>query len=151
VSSNEPTTPDKPTVNQSFSMWMVVLLLGIVVLALIRGSDPFGKKEPAKPDPKPGPPPIEFSFRKSQVPLKGLVAGVRNASKDEELTSFVIRVTSPKEEGERSHLQPITLMPQDSFTVGWMELDGWKLKSGDVVTVTCEQYEGEVTAIVSEP
>lgn len=129
----------------------VILTLVFVVLALLFGPNLFGKREPEKPDPKPGPPPIEFSFRKSQIPLKGMVAGVRNASTDEILENFVVRVKSSDEEGERSHRPANHLKPQDSFTVGWAELDGWKLKPGDVLTVTCDQYEGETSATVPEP
>jgi hypothetical protein len=126
-------------------------MLVIVVLVLTLRPNIFGKKEPDKPDPKPGPPPIEFSFRKSQIPLKGMVAGIRNSSKTEELSNFVVRVRSADEEGERSHRPINHLKPRDSFTVGWAELDGWKLKPGDVLTVTCDQYQGEVSVTISEP
>lgn len=151
MSSNEPTTPQNQTLNQTLQIWISVLVLAAVVLGLILGSDLFGRKELAKPDPKPGPPPIKFSFRKSQIPLKGMVAGIRNTSSEETLENFVVRVKSSGEEGERSHRPLNQLEPQDSFTVGWAELDGWKLKPGDVLTVTCDQYKGEASAKVPEP
>ena len=39
----------------------------------------LGCHQPAAP-PKPGPPPLTISFRESQIPLKGLVAGLNNPS-----------------------------------------------------------------------
>lgn len=149
MSQSEPATPDSLKTNQALMIWAVTLTLVVVVLALMFGFNPLGKKE--KPDPKPGPPPLEFSFRKSQIPLKGMVAGVRNASTDEVLENFVVQVQPAGEESERSHRPIHLLKPQDSFTVGWAELDGWKLKPGDVLRVTCDQYEGEASATVPEP
>lgn len=74
-----------------------------------------------------------------------MVAGVRNTSDEETLENLVIRVSSREEEAERSHRLKIELLPQDSITVGWQELDGWKLHPGDELTVSCDQYKGKVT------
>jgi hypothetical protein len=100
---------------------------------------------------KPGQPPIAFSFRKSQIPAKGMVVGVQNKSTSATLTNVVVKVHSPNEEGVRSHKINRPLEPQDTITVGWVELDGWKLQPNDQISVTCEQYSGEATAIVQEP
>lgn len=100
---------------------------------------------------RPGPPPIEFSFRKSQIPLKGVVAGLRNASDEEILENLVVRVNSPDEEGERSYRVETAIRPQDSITVGWMELDGWKLEPGQSLSVTCNGYAGTATIEVPKP
>lgn len=80
-----------------------------------------------------------------------MVAGVRNTSDEETLANLVIRVSSREEEAERSHRLKIELLPQDSITVGWQELDGWKLHPGDELTVSCDQYKGKVTVTVPEP
>lgn len=102
--------------------------------------------EATKRPPQAAQPPIEFSFRKSQIPTRGLVVGIRNASTSETLTNFVVKVSSPKEQGTRSHRVDAPLEPQDTITVGWVELDGWKLKPEDQISVTCEEYTGEATA-----
>src|SRR5688500_9847124 len=94
--------------------------------------------EAAKRPPQAAQPPIEFSFRKSQIPTRGMVAGIRNASSSETLTNFVVKVGSPKEQGTRSHRVDAPVEPQDTITVGWVELDGWKLKPEDEISVTCE-------------
>ena len=100
--------------------------------------------------PKAGPPPIEFSFRPSQVPTKGMVAGIRNASKSETLTDFVVHVSAPNEKGTRSHRLNSPIRPEDSITVGWVELDGWKLKPGDQLSVKCNEYTADATTVVPE-
>lgn len=98
--------------------------------------------------PKPGAPPLEFSFRKSQIPLRGVVAGIRNASTAETLEEFVVRVEAPEEEGIRSYRVEVPLKPEDSITVGWVELDGWALKPGQTLSVSCEQYTEPATVVV---
>lgn len=100
---------------------------------------------------RPGPPPVEFSFRKSQIPLRGMVIGIRNTSERETLDNFIVRVTSPGEKDERSYRVEKPLKPHDSITVGWVELDGWKLKPGDELTITCKQYAGEAKVTVPKP
>lgn len=125
----------------------IAALIAVLLVARF-GSDLFGEK---KPEPKAGPPPIVFSFRKSKIPLQGMVAGVRNTSEEETLENLVVHVSSPEEEGERSHRLQIKLLPLDSITIGWQELDGWKLKPDDELKITCDQYQGERTATVPEP
>ena len=101
-------------------------------------------------NPAPGPPPIEFSFRKSQIPLKGMVMGIQNTS-DTDLEVVTISVRSPKDEGARSHVIETRIVPKDSITVGWVELDGWKLKPGDEVTVECTGYNAPKKVTVPKP
>jgi hypothetical protein len=107
--------------------------------------------ERPKPPPQVGQPPIEFSFRKSQVPTKGMVVGIRNISQDETLTKFVVKVSGPDEQNTRSHVVDAPVSPQDTITIGWVELDGWELKPDDEVSVTCEQYTGAATTVVPKP
>ena len=104
-----------------------------------------------KPEPSVGPPPIEFNFRKSQIPTQGLVAGLSNTSKTETLTNLIVHVRGKDEQGTRSHRLKSELKPQDTVTVGWLQLDGWKLKPGDSMTVTCDQYTAAAKVVVSEP
>jgi hypothetical protein len=117
----------------------------VLLLASIAGCGQ--RPQPAKP----GQPPIAFSFRKSQIPTQGMVAGVQNKSSTETLTNFVIKVSAPQENGTRSHKVNSPVEPQDTITVGWIELDGWKLKPNDKISVSCEQYSGDATAVVPEP
>jgi hypothetical protein len=99
--------------------------------------------------PKPGAPPVSFSFRKSQVLTKGMVAGIQNTG-DEPLSDIVVQVGSPKEEGSRSHRVGGPIRPDDTITVGWVELDGWKLKPNDKMSVKCAEYTDAATAVVPE-
>lgn len=108
-----------------------------------------GCQKPQAPVAAPIAPPVEFSFRESQIPTRGMVVGVQNTSSDETLEGLVVRVHSPGEEGVRSHVIG-SLLPQDTITVGWMELDGWVLKPGDEMTVSCDQYTGEANTTVPE-
>ena len=117
----------------------------VVLFALLAGC---GQRQQAV---KPGQPPIAFSFRKSQILNKGMVAGIQNKSTTETLTNFVVTVSAPQEKETRSHRVKVAVEPQDTITVGWIELDGWKLKPNDKISVTCEQYAGDATAVVPEP
>ena len=101
------------------------------------------------PAPKAGAPPLEFSVRKSQIPTKGMVVGIRNAS-DATLEEFIVYVEAEGEEGKRSYRVDAPLRPEDSITVGWMELDGWELKAGDRLTVKCKQYTGSAEYTVPD-
>jgi hypothetical protein len=117
----------------------------VLLLAFLAGCGQ--RQQPVKP----GQPPIAFSFRQSQILTKGMVVGVQNKSTTETLTNVVVKVSAPQEEGTRSHKVNAPVEPEDTITVGWIELDGWKLKPNDKISVTCEQYSREATAVVQEP
>ena len=102
------------------------------------------------PPPKPGPPPLKISFRKSQLPLQGLVAGINNPSSSETIRVVAVFVQGVNEPGERSHRLDYELKPLDSITVGWKELDGWKLKDQDKLRIRCEGYTGDYNCVVKE-
>ena len=97
-----------------------------------------------------GPPPLNISFRTSKIPLQGLVMGITNTS-EIELDGVIVRVHSPGEEGMRSYVIEAPLVPNDTITVGWVELDGWKLKSGDEVTIECDEYTQPKKVTVTKP
>lgn len=101
--------------------------------------------------PRAGSPPIEFSFRKSQIPTRGMVVGIKNASPSETLKGLTVEVRAPGEETTRSHVVEKEIKPRDSITVGWVELDGWKLKPGDEVSLTAAGYTEPKTATVPKP
>lgn len=101
--------------------------------------------------PKPGSPPVSFHYRKAQIPGKGLVAGIQNTSTTETLTNFVVKVTSKDEQRNGSYRVSKSLQPEDSMTIGWVELDGWELKVDDRLAVACEQYADEATSTVTAP
>src|SRR6185312_6900877 len=90
--------------------------------------------------PKQGPPPIELSFRKAQIPTRGMVVGIKNAADGETLEKLTVEVRSPGEETPRSHVIKTGIKPHDSITVGWVELDGWKLKPGDEFSIKVSRY-----------
>ena len=100
---------------------------------------------------KQGPPPIEFSFRKAQIPTRGMVVGIKNAADGETLEKLTVEVRSPGEETPRSHVIETGIKPHDSITVGWVELDGWKLKPGDNVSVKVAGYSKPKTITVPKP
>ena len=100
--------------------------------------------------PQPGPPPLQVTFRKSQIPLKGLVAGINNPSSTETIHVVAVFVQGVNEPQERSHRIDRELLPLDSITVGWAELDGWNLKVHDKFRIRCDGYLSDLDSIVSE-
>lgn len=124
-----------------------MILLAFAVSLALAGCDEM--KQGAKP--RAGSPPVEFSFRKSQIPTRGMVVGVKNASPSETLTGLTVEVRSPGEETTRSHVVEKEIKPRDSITIGWVELDGWKLKPGDEVSATVAGYMDPKTVTVPKP
>ena len=106
-------------------------------------------KQGAKP--KAGSPPIEFSFRKSQIPTRGMVVGIKNASASETLAGLTVEVRSPGEATTSSHAVEKQIKPHDTITVGWVELDGWKLKPADELSVTAAGYTERKTITIPKP
>jgi hypothetical protein len=80
-----------------------------------------------------------------------MVVGVQNKSPAETLTNLVVKVNAPQEKESRSYKVNAEVLPHDTITVGWIELDGWKLKPNDQLSVSCAQYSGDATAVVPEP
>lgn len=101
--------------------------------------------------PRAGSPPVEFSFRKAQIPTRGMVVGIKNASPSDTLTGLTVEVRSPAEETTRSHAIEKEIKPRDTITVGWVELDGWKLKPGDELSVAAARYTEPKTVTVPQP
>lgn len=130
--------------NASIIKWRHTFVVGLM-LFIVYGC----QGQPPAPGAAPAPPPVVFSFRESQIPTRGMVVGIQNTTTDETLEGLVVKVQSPEEEGVRSH-RIGDLLPQDTITVGWMELDGWVLKSGDEVTVSCDGYSGEAGTAVPD-
>ena len=100
---------------------------------------------------KRGAPPVTFRYRKAQIPGKGLVAGIENASRTETLSNFVVKVYSQDAQRKGSFRVTKQLKPEDSMTVGWVELDGWELEAGDRLSLTCEAYAEAATSTVTAP
>ncbi len=120
-----------------------------VIVCLFLMMSAWGCPAPAPP-PQPGPPPLKISFRKSQIPLKGLVAGINNPSPSETIRVVAVFVQGANEAAERSHRLDRDLKPLDSITVGWAELDGWKLKKQDSLRIRCEGYTEDLKCVVEE-
>jgi hypothetical protein len=106
-----------------------------------------GCKKPVA-EPRPEPPPLKLSYRKSQIPTEGMVVGINNPSSSDSIKVIAVFVQGKNEKEERSYRIDQELKPLDSISVGWIQLNGWKLKSGDKLRVRCEGYardlEGEV-------
>lgn len=69
-----------------------------------------------------------------------MVIGIKNASENETLNKLTVEVRSHNEETTRSHVIEKQIKPRDTVTVGWVELDGWRLEPGDKVSVTADSY-----------
>jgi len=118
-------------------------LVSAVVATLIIGC------QRATPPPNPGPPPLKVSFRKSQIPTQGMVAGINNPSA-ESIKVIAVFVQGKGEKDERSYRLDRLIKPLDSISVGWAELDGWKLKAGDQLRIVCEGYVQALETQVAE-
>lgn len=79
-----------------------------------------------------------------------MVIGIKNASQNETLKELTVEVRSPNEETTRSHVIEKEIKPRDTVTVGWVELDGWKLEPGDKVSVTADGYTDAKKVTVPE-
>ncbi|HEY7427976.1 MAG TPA: hypothetical protein VH682_27330 [Gemmataceae bacterium] len=105
---------------------------------------------PQAPPPQAGPPPLRVSFRKSQIPTQGMVAGVNNPSAAESVQVVAVFVQGKGEKEERSYRLDREVKPLDSISVGWAELGGWKLKRGDKLRIRCEGYTSDLACEVSD-
>src|SRR5438876_12410879 len=81
--------------------------------------------------PRPGRPPLKVSFRKSQIPTEGMVAGINNPSSSESIQVVAVFAQGKGEKEQRSYRIDRELKPLDSIAVGWVQLTGWSLKPGD--------------------
>lgn len=114
-------------------MRLVAALLAVSVIAFLL---------PGCSSSKPGPPPpLKASFRKAQIPTRGMVAGLNNSSSSESIKVETVFVQGKDENEERSYRMDATIRPRDSISIGWVELDGWKLKSGDKLRIRCDGYD----------
>lgn len=108
------------------------------------------RQEPAAAPPKAEAPPLKVSFRKPPIPTQGLVAGLNNPSATHAIKVIAVFVQGKGEKQERSYRLDREIKPLDSISVGWIELDGWKLKSGDKLRVRCEGYTRDLECDVSD-
>ncbi len=127
-------------------MRIVITLLA----AWIGATALVGCKRAASPRPRPGPPPLKVSFRKSQIPTEGMVAGINNPSSSESIQVVAVFVQGKGEKEERSYRIDRELKPLDSIAVGWVQLNGWKLKPGDKLRIRCEGYTGDLESEVPD-
>jgi hypothetical protein len=95
----------------------------------------------APPPPNPGPPPLKISYRESQIPTQGMVAGINNPSTTDAIKVIAVFVRSANDKDERSYRLDKEIKPLDMITVGWIEMDGWKLKTGDKLRIKCDGYD----------
>jgi hypothetical protein len=135
-------------------MEMSKLLPAILVLAAILAGVALFRFGPAaappKPPTRPGEPPLKISYRHSQIPRHGMVAGFNNPSTSESITVVAVFVQGKGEKEERSYRIDREIKPLDTISVGWVQLDGWKLKRGDKLRIRCEQYDRDLTSEVVE-
>lgn len=120
------------------------LLIGLLLVGILQGC--FVGNQ-AVPPPQAGPPPLKVSFRKSQVPFHGLVAGINNPT-DQTIQVVAVLVQDAADAHPRTHRLDYELKSLDTMTVGWTELDGWKLKSKDKLTIRCEGFTQDFQIIV---
>src|SRR5262249_45961099 len=94
--------------------------------------------------PKQEPRPLRLSYRKSPIPTQGMVLGINNPSNSETINVVVVFVQGKADKEERSYRLDKAVKPLNSISVGWVELDGWKLKSGDKLRIRCDGYAKEL-------
>jgi len=126
-------------------MRMVITLLAAWIGATVL----VGCKQ-APPSPRPGAPSLKVSFRKSQIPAQGMVAGINNPSSTVPVKVIAVFVKGKDDKEERSYRIDREIKPLDSITVGWIELDGWKLKHGDKLRIRCEGYTDDLESEVPD-
>jgi hypothetical protein len=100
---------------------------------------------------KPGAPSLRVSYRKASIPGKGLVIGLTNTS-SQSLNVDRVHVRSADEKHERPYDQMFkkTIGPNDSIAIGWVELDGWKIRKGDQVRIFFREFEQPFEITVGE-
>ena len=91
---------------------------------------------------------FSISYRKAAIPGHGVVLGLTNATDKETLKNVVVLVKSSAGGGERSYRVARSLSPKETISVGWKELDGWKLNPGDVVKVKVDGDARPVEVII---
>src|SRR5713101_2156156 len=97
-----------------------------------------------------GPPPLKVSFRKSQIPTEGMVAGINNPSTSESVKVIAVFVKGKEDKEERSYRIDREIKPLDTISVGWIELNGWKLKHGDKLRIRCVEYADDLESEVPD-
>jgi hypothetical protein len=124
------------------------LMIGLLVAGMAVATLSGCRRAAPASAPRPQPPPLKLSFRKSQIPTEGMVAGINNPSSSESIKVIAVFVKGKDEKEERSYRLDREVKPLDSISVGWVELNGWKLKPGDKLRIRCDGYardlEGEV-------
>lgn len=111
------------------------LLIGLMLAGILYGCIAGNQAPP----PQAGPPPLKVSFRKSQVPFHGLVAGINNPT-DQTIQVTAVLVQGAADAHPRTHRLDYELKSLDTMTVGWTELDGWKLKPKDKLMIRCDGF-----------
>jgi hypothetical protein len=107
------------------------LMIGLLVAGMAVATLSGCRRAAPAPAPRPEPPPLKLSFRKSQIPTESMVAGINNPSSSESIKVIAVFVKGKDEKEERSYRLDREVKPLDSISVGWVELNGWKLKPGD--------------------
>jgi len=79
-----------------------------------------------------------------------MVAGINNPSSSESIQVVAVFVQGKGEKEERSYRIDRELKPLDSIAVGWVQLNGWKLKPGDKLRIRCEGYTGDLESEVPD-
>jgi len=79
-----------------------------------------------------------------------MVAGINNPSSSESIQVVAVFVRGKGEKEERSYRIDRELKPLDSISVGWIQLNGWKLKPGDKLRIRCEGYTDDLESEVPD-
>jgi hypothetical protein len=93
-------------------------------------------------------PPIKISYRRSKILGQGMVAGLTNTAEGKTLRNVIVLVRSPGDGHDRTYRVARSLRANGTVSVGWRELDGWKLEPGDRLKVKADGYPGCVESVV---
>ena len=93
-------------------------------------------------------PPVSVLFRSSMVGL-GKVMIITNTS-DKPLYEVTVKVNNHKLHEEVNRIVAVTLEPNRSIDVGWMEIN-WMFQPGENFRISARGYPGSFIGTVPEP
>ncbi|VTR98218.1 hypothetical protein [Tuwongella immobilis] len=99
-----------------------------------------GGVPPMEKKAKPVKPPVDVSFRRAAVPTRGVVIQLANTAAREPLEKVVVTIQRPGEKSDRVFRAEKPIRPNESISVGWLELGNFAPKKGDTVRVRAEGY-----------
>lgn len=149
---SRPSVLPAPTRNTTLE-WMTlnsrsVAIFATVCVAIISFFS-IADRSPNSKTPPGDSPPLNVTYRSSQIPGYGFVVNIQNASKTSPAVIESFKVSSKTGKTMSQELK-VKILPTNSIDVGWSDLKPWKLQSGDEVEVQCSGISKPVTLKIPE-